>query len=172
MRALWITFATLLVIPGDAFASGDRSPVCLLGFSLARCRTIPVLDVGVRWAPGFEPIADSSPLSVTLEGGLILNLTHSHAVGLVGGFLFDADYPAGTVRGRYRYWPLWFVPLEGSLGILIDRGGPAEVGGASAIAEVATSLADVIAVTASVEYRPPTATRRCSCSARGSVCRR
>lgn len=152
MRAGWIVVAVGVVWP--AAARAERDPVCLLGFSLARCRAIPVLDAGVRIAPGVEPVGDSSPLSATLEGGLIVNLAQHHSAGVVGGFVFDADYPAGTVRARYRYWPAFYVPLEASVGILIDRGGPPEVGAASWIVEAAASIADVVTVTASVELHP------------------
>jgi len=152
MRAAWIV---IVVAAGwSSVARAERDPVCLLGFSLERCRTIPVLDVGIRIAPGVEPVGESSPLSVTFEGGIIVNIAARHSAGVVGGFVFDADYPAGTVRARYRYWPVVFVPLEGSVGILIDRGGPPEVGGASWIVETAASIADVVTVTASVELHP------------------
>ena len=138
---------------GPGYAQETR-PVCLLGFAYPRCRTIPVLDVTVRASPGFEPAGHSSPLSTTLELGWIVNLTPRHSAGVVGGFLFDADFPAGLVRARYRYWPHWFWPLELSAGVLIDRGGRTDVAGAGLIVEAATSFADIVALTAALEHRP------------------
>jgi hypothetical protein len=145
---------TVLAATAPAAAEPTATaPVCTLGFGYPRCRTIPVLDVGVRTSPGVEPIGESSPLSVTLELGMIVNLSRHHSVGVVGGFLFDADYPGATVRARYRHWPRTWWPLEVSAGVLIDRGGPHDVGGAGLIVESATSFVDTIALTAAVELR-------------------
>jgi hypothetical protein len=159
MRLVLSSTALVLAAAGAARAEPERartSSVCVLGFGMPRCRTIPVLDVGLRYSPGFEPIGDSHPLSISFEGGMIVNLGH-HSVGLVAGFLFDADYPAGTVRARYRFWPHWTWPIEGSAGVLIDRGSPHDVG-TGLVLEVATSFVDVAAVTATVEMRGDDAT--------------
>ena len=132
-----------------------RDPICLVPQAFPVCRVSLVLDWGIRGRPaGAAPREGTSPYSQTLEPGFLINFAPRSSLGLSGGWIFDADYPAGVVRGRYRFWPFRLLALEGSGGVLIKRGDAPGVPGAGSIAEAAVTFADVVGVTATVEHYP------------------
>ena len=141
----------VMLTAGHAHAEAEEG-LCALPKAYPACRVNLLFDVGIRTKPiGKTPGEGSSPLSSTLELGFMINFAPATSIAISGGWSFDADYPAGLFRPRYRYWPHRYLALEASAGVLIKRGDELGVPGAGALFELAVTLSDIVGVTATLE---------------------
>jgi hypothetical protein len=120
---------------------------CMIGLSYPQCRFVPIVELGAREQPGESQTAGKKG-NVTFEFGGLVNIDDHNGVGASAGWSFDATYPTFFVGGRYRYWLVSWLAVEGGAGRLFARAGKDDAGFEAHVAIVG---ADFASLTASVE---------------------